>query len=283
MTPKLYRMLLMLILLALLATACSLLQEPPAPSGELEAAPVAVESPTAEGALRAAPTEETVTDNEAVEEAPTEEAPVEETPVEEVVEETPTEDAPPADEEEAAAGGSLLIYEIDPSASQVRFELDEVLRGDPITVVGTTDQVAGEIAADLSDLSSTQVGEMRINARTLVTDNNFRNRALNNEILDTGDYEFITFVPTAVNGLPESAAVGDTVEFTIDGDLTIRDVTLPVTFAVTATPVSETELSGSAATVISRGDFNLTIPTVPNVADVEEQVELYIDFVANAS
>jgi polyisoprenoid-binding protein YceI len=176
-----------------------------------------------------------------------------------------------------------LIYQIDPAASQVRFELDEVLRGEPITVVGTTDQVAGQIAADLGDLSSTQVGEVRINARTLVTDNNFRNRALNNEILDTEEYEFITFVPTAVKGLPDSAAVGEMVEFTIDGDLTIRDVTLPVTFSVTATPVSETQLSGSAATVISRGDFNLTIPSVPSVADVEEEVELYLDFVANAS
>ncbi len=281
MTAKPYRILLILILLSLLATACSLLQEPPAPSGELEAAPVVVESPTANNALREAPTEE-VMEEAPTEETLTEEAPTEETPAEEVEEEDPGEDAPPADEA-AATEDSLLIYQIDPSASQVRFELDEVLRGEPITVVGTTDQVAGEIAADLGDLSSTQIGEMRINARTLVTDNNFRNRALNNEILDTGDYEFITFVPTAVNGLPDSVAVGDMVEFTIDGDLTIRDITLPVTFSVTATPVSEKQLSGSAATVVSRGDFNLTIPSVPNVADVEEEVELYIDFVANAS
>lgn len=240
--------LLVLVLLAITAVSCSVLSEPPAPSGELEAAPVEVESPA----------EESV-----VEEAPEEEPAIEESP--------------------ADTSGGALIFQIDPAVSQVRFELDEVLRGNPITVVGSTDQVAGQISADLNNLSSTQVGEIKINARTLVTDNNFRNRALNNRILNTGDYEFITFSPTAVNGLPGSAAVGDTIEFSIDGDLTIRDVTLPVTFTVMASPVSEMQLAGTAAAIIARDDFNLTIPSVPDVADVEEDVELYIDFVANAS
>ena len=124
---------------------------------------------------------------------------------------------------------------------------------------------------------------IQINARTLVTDSNFRNRALNNKILNTGEFEFITFSPTAVNGLPSSAAVGEALEFTIDGDLTIQDITLPVTFVVSASPVSETQLAGSASTTVNRADFNLQIPSVRDVADVEEEVELYIDFMANAS
>ncbi len=132
------------------------------------------------------------------------------------------------------------IYQITTAGSEVRFELDEDLRGNRITVVGTTDQVAGEIALDLSNLSGAQVGIIQINARTLVTDNDFRNRALNNEILETGQYEFITFAPTAVNGLPTSATVGEAIEFTIDGALTIRDQTAPVSFTVTATAVSDT-------------------------------------------
>jgi len=263
MIMRFLRTVLILTLLAMSAAACSVLSEPAAPSGELEAAPVEVESAAAE---EAAVVEESA--------AVAEESAIEEPAV---AEEAAAETA--ADE----AGGGLTIYQIDPASSQVRFELDEVLRGSPKTVVGATDQVAGEIAVDLNDLASAQVGEIRINARTLTTDNNFRNRALNNRILNTGDYEFITFVPTAVNGLSDSAAVGDTIEFSIDGDLMIRDSTMPVTFAVTATPVSATQLAGSAAATIAREDFNLVIPSVPDVADVEEEVELYIDFVANAS
>ncbi len=198
-------------------------------------------------------------------------------------------EAPPVQVEEAPAEGAeeasaaAAVYAIDAGASEVRFELDEVLRGEPVTVVGATDQVAGEIAVDLGDLSTAQVGTIQINARGFATDNNFRNRAINNEILDTGDFEFITFVPSAVNGLSGSASAGDTVEFTIDGELTIRDVTQPVTFNVTATVVSDTQLQGTAGAVVQRADYNLIIPSVPSVADVEEEVELTIDFVANAS
>ena len=143
--------------------------------------------------------------------------------------------------------------------------------------------MAGQLSVNLADLSQTQVGIIQINARTLTTDNNFRNRAINNEILDTGVFEFITFTPTAVEGLPASATVGETINFSLVGDLTIRDITVPATFTVEATVVSETQITGTAAAVINRADFNLQIPSVPSVANVEEEVELYIDFTANAS
>lgn len=177
----------------------------------------------------------------------------------------------------------LTVFQISQSDSEVRFELDEDLRGNRITVVGTTDQIAGEIALDLNNLAAAQVGVIQINARTLATDNNMRNRAISNEILDTGAYEYITFTPTAINGLPDTVSVGDTISFTIEGDLTIRDVTSPAVFTVEATLVSETQISGSATAVVTRETYGLTIPSVPSVANVEEAVELTIDFVANAS
>lgn len=192
-------------------------------------------------------------------------------------------EAETAAEAEAPAAGSPIVYQIAPAGSSVRFELDEDLRGERITVVGETDQVAGELALDLANPSSAQVGVIQINARGLTTDNNFRNRAIQNEILNTGNFEFITFTPTAVNGLPGSAAVGDTVEFTIDGDLTITDQTQPVTFNVSATLVSEGQIVGTATAVINRTDYGLNIPSVPSVANVEEEVDLIITFTANAS
>jgi polyisoprenoid-binding protein YceI len=76
--------------------------------------------------------------------------------------------------------------------------------------------------------------------------------------------------------------VGDTVTFTIVGDLTIRDITHEATFEVEATAVSPTQISGLASTTIDRTTYGLNIPSVPQVANVEEEVELYIDFVADA-
>ena len=55
------------------------------------------------------------------------------------------------------------------------------------------------------------------------------------------------------------------------------------TFTVEATAASESQIVGTATAVVNRADFGLQIPSVPNVANVEEEVELYIDFTANAS
>lgn len=247
----------LLAVLALGAAACGLLREPEQASGEIEAIPLEVETQTPEPY----PVEPVAGQGEA-------ESPY---PVEGDTEESPSGQAT-----------ARVVYQISPGDSLVRFELNEELRGQPKTVVGTTDQVAGQIALNLANLSQTEVGVIQINARTLQTDNNFRNRAIQNEILDTGEFEFITFTPTAVEGLPAAANLGEEVSFTISGDLTIRDVTRPVVFEVTATATSETELSGSASTVVQRADYNLVIPQVRQVANVEEEVELYIDFVAVA-
>ena len=208
-------------------------------------------------------------------------------PVEEAAEQNKTEDAEGdelstvdmADESPAAETGTL-IFSIVQSESEVRFTLDELLRGSPTTVVGITDQVAGEIAVDPANPANSQVGTILINARTLATDNDFRNRAIQNEILDTGEFEFITFVPISITGLPGSVAVGDTISFQITGDLTIRDITNQVAFETTVTVVSEERLDGSASATVARADYDLQIPNVPQVADVDEIVLLEIDFVA---
>jgi polyisoprenoid-binding protein YceI len=147
-------------------------------------------------------------------------------------------------------------------------------------VIGLTDQIAGEILFDAADPASAQVGTILINARTLVTDDNRRNRTIGNQILDSGNFEFISFTPTAITGLPASVGAGESVTFQVIGDLAIRNVTNEVTFQVTVVPVSADRLEGMASTTIRRGDFGLTIPNVPFVANVGEEVLLELDFVA---
>lgn len=263
---KLFLTGLLLVLLAVGVTGCGLLQEPAAPSEPIEAIPLETEEAEA-----AAVEEEVVED---VAEEMEEVEATAETAVEEMVEE---------DSAEVATADGATIYTITPEGSLVRFELDEDLRGERITVVGSTDQVAGQISLDFANPANSQVGVMQINARGLATDNNFRNRAIQNEILETGSYEFITFTPTSVDGLPDSVAVGDEVSFTITGDLTVREVTQPATFDVVATLVSDTEIAGTASSVIVLTDYDINIPSVPSVANVEEEVELYIDFTATTS
>lgn len=185
-------------------------------------------------------------------------------------------DAPAA----ATADAEARVFEIVPDASQARFVIDEVLQGAPKTVVGTTNQVAGQIALDLTDLDTAQVGSIRINARTFATDSEQRNRAIQNRILKTDQHEYITFTPTRLIGLPDTTAVGTTVPFQVVGDLTIGGVTREVTFDATLTPAAADRLEGQASTTIRYADWGLSIPQVPMVAGVADTVQLQLAFVA---
>jgi polyisoprenoid-binding protein YceI len=179
-----------------------------------------------------------------------------------------------------SAGADKLIFQIVPDQSEARFQLDEVLRGQPNTVIGKTNQIAGQIAISPNDLSATQLGKIQVNARTLATDEDRRNRAIQNFILNTNSYELISFEPTSITGLSGPAALGQPYNFEIAGNLTIRDVTQPVVFKATAQAESADRLVGNVSTVIKRSDYNLTIPNVPFVANVGEEVTLQLDFVA---
>lgn len=64
---------------------------------------------------------------------------------------------------------------------------------------------------------------------------------------------------------------------------TIRNITQPVSFEVVASVPSKTELSGRATTTVEREAFGLRIPQVRDVANVEDVVELTIEFVALAT
>ena len=90
----------------------------------------------------------------------------------------------------------------------------------------------------------------------------------------------MTFTPTEISGLPETGAVGQSYTFQMTGDLTVADVTKPVTFDVTLTPISETRIEGKANAAILHRDFNLSIPDSPAVDTVADEVRLELDFVA---
>jgi polyisoprenoid-binding protein YceI len=180
----------------------------------------------------------------------------------------------------ASGSASEILAQISQEESEARFIVDEVLNNAPQTVIGTTNQVAGELVVNPANPSQTRVGPITINARTLSTDSEFRNRALKNQILATNEYEFITFTPSQIIGLPGDAKPGQSYTFQIAGDLTIKGVTKPVTFDVTVNPVSDARLEGTANATIRYADFGITIPRVQQVASVAEQVRLELSFVA---
>lgn len=174
-------------------------------------------------------------------------------------------------------------FVIVPEESVASFQLGEVLFGEDTTVVGTTSEVAGQVLFDPGDPSAAQFSEILINARTLATDRANRDRAMRSAIvLNSGsdDHEFISFLPTSIEGLDGPIAIGEEVTFDIAGDLTIKGTTQPVTFSVTAVLEAADRLSGRAEAEVLRTDFGIDIPRAPGVADVTEEVVISLDFVA---
>lgn len=185
-------------------------------------------------------------------------------------------------EAEAADGlTGRALYRISEDGSEARFLIDEVLNGSAITVAGTTRRVAGDIIVDFDTPTGSQVGAIAINARTLATDNEFRNQAIRSRILFTDDFEFITFEPVELIGLDAaSVEIGGSAQFQIRGNLTVRDITREVIFDASVTIDSAEQISGTASTTVTREDYDLTFNTPPTVTDVGQELTLELDFIA---
>ncbi|MCY3784031.1 MAG: YceI family protein [Chloroflexi bacterium] len=252
--------------------------EPPAPTATAAPTPAATEDPTPVAMSDSEPTPTAAPEPTATP-APTPAATAAPTPTA-----APTATAAPAEPAADGVPSGAVLFRIVPEESEVRFEIDEILRGAPTLVVGTTNQVAGDFIIDFADLAASQLGTVRINVRTLRTDEERRDRAIRSRILESASdqYEFTTFEPVRLEGLPGSLELGQTVPFQIVGNLAIRDITREVVFDAELTVVSADRVEGTAVTTILRGDYSLTIPNVPFVASVDEDVLLGISFVAVA-
>lgn len=267
------------VLVLLSAVGYAVFRPPEEASGPIEAVPLATETPEAVAGV-----DETATPAPTDEPAPTEEA----LPTEATTQEADTPTTEPAATETAqpeseTAAAEQTTFEIVPGESEARFIIDEVLRGEDTTVVGTTDQVAGQLAIDAGNPSNARIGTIRVNARTLATDSEFRDRAIKNRILNTNEYEFVEFTPTEISGLPEQVSIGESYNFQITGDLTVRFVTREVVFDATVTPISQTELEGVATTTIEHADYDIIIPDARAVTSVADTVTLELEFVARAA
>jgi polyisoprenoid-binding protein YceI len=184
----------------------------------------------------------------------------------------------------ALASSGSTTYRIDSAQSEVRFKMQEDLRGTRTDVIGITKDVGGDIIVDLNQPQNSTLNPIVINARTLETDQPFRNQAIRSRILRSAEnaYEFITFTPTSISGLPTAAITDGPVTFQVTGDLKIVEVTKPVTFNVTIDAISADQISGRGTGVINWEDFNLSIPSAPGVANITPETTLEIDFVAVA-
>jgi len=191
----------------------------------------------------------------------------------------PTEDPPT----QAPASSGAVTYKLDPTQSQLQYEVAETFLNDNNRLnlaKGVTSQVSGEITVDLSAPQNSQIGTITADISQFKSDNSRRDNAIRGRFLESSKYPTVTFVPTSVQGLPNAYTEGQEIPLKISGNLTIRDVTLPVDFDATVKLEGNT-LSGVATTTILMSDFKFGPISILGMLNTEDQAKVTLTFVAH--
>jgi polyisoprenoid-binding protein YceI len=180
----------------------------------------------------------------------------------------------------AASTTSAQLYRIDATQSEVRYEVGETFfRGNRFNLaVGRTHGIAGDILVDFAQPASSQIGELVIDVSQFTSDESRRDNFIRRNGLESSRFPYARFVTRAIDGLPAQVDDGDEVAFTISGDLTVKEVTRPVTWNVTLRHAAG-QLVGSASTEILMSDFGVGPIQIPTLS-TEDLVKLVFDFVA---
>ncbi|KAA3644136.1 MAG: hypothetical protein DWQ07_18675 [Chloroflexi bacterium] len=195
---------------------------------------------------------------------------------------SPTAESEVANVQASSSSLPPQLYRIVPAESEARFSVYETFPEG--TAIGRTSEIAGDFIIDFANPSNSQLGTIRINLRTLATDDPDRDQSIRCCVLLTArpENEFTDFVPLSISGLPEQVDIGQIVNFQVTGNITLRGITAPITFDVMLTILSEDEISGLASATVLRSDFGI-LNDADNGFDyhgVAEAVNLEFAFVA---
>jgi polyisoprenoid-binding protein YceI len=184
--------------------------------------------------------------------------------------------APAAETPGAAAALRLVVA---PTGNQVRYRVREQLVGFdlPNDAVGKSAVVSGGISLDAGGRVLPADSKFVVDASTFASDRDRRDGYVRGRLLSAEQYPTVQLVPTEVRGLTLPLPASGTRTFSLVGDLTVRGVTRPTVWHVTA-QFDNGRVTGAASTGFTFADFNLQQPRVPVVLSVADSIGLEYDF-----
>jgi polyisoprenoid-binding protein YceI len=151
------------------------------------------------------------------------------------VNETPPSEAPvvsaPASEATQPPAASVTSAWVATDQSQVGYRVEEVLFGVNTTAVGRTDAVDGSLT--IGGTAVTGV-DFTVDVASITSDESRRDSAFRGRVMSADEFPTASFVLTQPIELGVEPADGVEVTSPVTGELTLRGVTNPVTFDVTA-------------------------------------------------
>lgn len=183
---------------------------------------------------------------------------------------------------QSSGSDDIRTYTILPEQSSVTYSVGEVFFNENNRfnlAVGKTQQVNGEVFLNFTHPEQSSLGTITVDISAFESDSSRRDNAIRDRWLESRKFPLATFAPTQVSGLSADVQAGQTVNLQISGDLTVRDATRPVTFAVQVT-LENDQLQGSASTEVLMTDFNFTPPDIAGMLKAEDKVKIDFTFVA---
>ena len=177
----------------------------------------------------------------------------------------------------SSEGGSGVKYVLVASKSEASYSVREQLArlNFPSDAIGKTSNISGSITITPDSKIDSANSKFTVDLSSLQTDQAMRDNFVRRNVLQTDQYPDAVFVPTQVSGLPATIPQSGSVNFQVTGNLTIRDVTKPVTWDVTGS-IANGEATGMATTSFTFEDFNLTQPHVSVVLSVVDKITLTV-------
>ncbi len=149
----------------------------------------------------------------------------------------------------------------------------------PNDAMGETSEVAGAFTFTADGDIVAEESRIVMNAASLRSDESRRDQYLSRNAIQTETYPEITFVATTMNGLEWPFPTSGEKSFTIEGDLTVREVTRPVTWEAVAA-FSGNGITGTAKTSFTFGEFEMEVPDLFFLVSVDDNIRLELDFIA---
>lgn len=140
---------------------------------------------------------------------------------------------------------------------------------------GTFDAWTAEISFDANDLAASKLSAAFWPA-TVKTGNVMYNGTLQQaDWFDVKGYQQVTFTSTSITAKEDG-------QYTANGDLTIRDITKPVTFDFTLSDLEASPVKATGELAIDRLDFDLGKQSDASAEWVGKEIKIKLDITATA-
>ncbi|WP_407426086.1 YceI family protein [Arcticibacter sp.] len=154
-------------------------------------------------------------------------------------------------------------WKIDPTHSEIQFKVKHLMI---TTVTGNFNEFDATAVTEEDDFSSVSSVDFTASIDSISTNNSQRDEHLRSaDFFDASQYPSLTFKSNRVD------KSGD--EFTVSGDLTIKDTTKPITLkaefgGIVVDPYGQTKAGFTVSGKISRKEFGLTWSAVTEAGQV---------------